>query len=242
MVSRHTAPQARLRVAHGYIDLMSLARVKRAPFVLLARDSRALRRRSSMSYRTQCSRIVLALSVVLLPALAPQARAQDGAPPAPPAPANADQAPPPPPATAEQTPPPPPPPPAATAPTPSAPLPVAPPAPPVQGQWINTQEYGWVWIPAGTTTYVISGVPSAYLYTPVYGWTWYASPWGWGPFVRSAWFGRPAPFGFRVWLRGPYGWGWHAGPRVVWGSYYGHPRAWGGGWGHHGGWGHGHHR
>jgi len=50
-----------------------------------------------------------------------------------------------------------------------------------QGQWVQTAGAGWVWVPMGATTYPIEGVPSAYLYTPTYGWTWYASPWGAGP-------------------------------------------------------------
>lgn len=87
------------------------------------------------------------------------------------------------------------------------------PAPP-QGQWVNTAEYGWVWVPAGATPVAIGGVPVVYLYTPAYGWTWYASPWGWGPFAVGAWVARPAPFGFRVWHHGPHGWGWHVRPHV----------------------------
>ena len=40
------------------------------------------------------------------------------------------------------------------------------------GQWVQTGDAGWVWVPEGTSTYAVNGVPYAYLYTPTYGWTW----------------------------------------------------------------------
>jgi hypothetical protein len=104
------------------------------------------------------------------------------------------------------------------------------------GQWVYTAENGWVWVPAGATATVDEGVPYTYLYTPAYGWTWYVSPWGWGPYHYGGWVVHP-------WR--PYGWrgGWVAHPRVV-----GHLGVWRGGWhggggfrgGYHGGGGHGH--
>lgn len=99
---------------------------------------------------------------------------------------------------------------------PAVPAPEVPPPPPVppQGQWVNTPEYGLVWIPAGAQSYAIGGMPHAYLYTQSYGWSWYASPWGWGPYAPAVVVHRPWPFGFRVWVHGPRGWGWHVGPRV----------------------------
>ncbi len=172
--------------------------------------------------------LLLALAGVLSDAQ--QGRAQDSsaaqdnvAAPAPPPPApNADQAPPPPPAPANQA-------------------PAMPPPAPAQGQWVNTAEYGWVWVPAGSSSYAIGNAPYAYLYTPAYGWTWYASPWGWGPFAMGVWVRHPWPYGFRAWVHGPGGWGWYGGPRVAigFGGYRG--RGWGhggwrgGGW-HGGGW------
>jgi hypothetical protein len=151
------------------------------------------------------------------------------------------------------------------------PAPPAPAPPPVlqqptpqqaaAGQWVNTDN-GWIWVPAGETTYVVQGVPYAYLYTPVYGWTWYASPWGVGPYYYGAWAHRPWPYGYRAWAYGPHGWGWHYGaaraigghPGVHYGGgYRGGPRFGGGGhfgggahfgggghFGGHGGGGHGH--
>jgi len=53
------------------------------------------------------------------------------------------------------------------------------------GQWVYTDQYGWVWIPyAREYTYVASeGYPYSYVYYPSYGWMWLYSPWvfGWGP-------------------------------------------------------------
>lgn len=105
-----------------------------------------------------------------------------------------------------------------------------------QGQWVGTAQ-GWIWVPAGTTTYAINDVPYAYFYMPTYGWGWYASPWGFGPYAYGPWVGRAWPFGFRVYRPGPRGFAWYGGRG--WGHRgYG---GWGhhGGSGHHGGWGHG---
>lgn len=112
-------------------------------------------------------------------------------------------------------------------------------APPVQeaapqGQWVWTEEYGWIWVPAGAQSYAVGGDPYVYIYTPVYGWTWYASPWGWGPYYYGVWAHRP--WGWRYAPHVWYGRGWVA-PRF--GAYY-HGRVgghWGGGYrgGYHGG-------
>src|SRR5574341_214239 len=73
------------------------------------------------------------------------------------------------------------------------------------GQWVYTQQYGWIWMPyADAYTYAPAngyGVPYAYVYYPAYScWTWIAAPWVWGfglwPFfgafgpVRFAWYGH----------------------------------------------------
>jgi hypothetical protein len=110
------------------------------------------------------------------------------------------------------------------APAVSAPAPIVPAQPPPQGQWVNTAQYGLVWVPAGASVLDVGGVPSVYLYTPSYGWSWYASPWGYGPFAYGAWVHGAWPFGFRVWRRSNYGWGWYHGPHVnvYVGPRYGH--------------------
>lgn len=69
------------------------------------------------------------------------------------------------------------------------PVPVRPAPPP--GQWVYTQQYGWLWMPYGEQ-YVHADdpmqpnetvYPTEYVYLPLSGWTWLAAPWiwGWGP-------------------------------------------------------------
>jgi hypothetical protein len=151
-------------------------------------------------------------------------------------------------------PPPPPPPEAAPAgpPPPEAPPPQAPP-PPLEGsrsaaspevspqagaapagQWVHTDQYGWLWMPYGQQYTYIPGdpqvFPDQYVYYPVYGWRWVVAPWvyGYGP---SPYWGAPGPRYFawyaRPWFRvgGYWGWGGYRG----WGHYRGWvgPRAWG---------------
>jgi hypothetical protein len=103
--------------------------------------------------------------------------------------------------------------------TESAPAPpAAPPAAGVQaqGQWVYTDQYGWIWVPAGSEATTVNAQPYVYLYAPAYGWTWFVSPWGLGPYRAGPWI--------------------HAGPR--WGvgvgapyRYYTGPRTW---YGYHG--------
>ena len=90
-------------------------------------------------------------------------------------------------------------------PPPSGAAPAAPPAVPSQpgassdslvysypsGQWVYLSSQGWVWVPAGSGTTEMDGVPYTYLYTPAYGWTWYVSPWGWGPYHYGLWARHP---------------------------------------------------
>jgi hypothetical protein len=76
------------------------------------------------------------------------------------------------------------------------------------GQWVYTSDGGWVWIPAGSAPRVVDSVPYVYLYTQQFGWTWYVSPWGWGPFHYGAWVAHPwRPIGWRG--------GWVARPPVA---------------------------
>jgi hypothetical protein len=76
------------------------------------------------------------------------------------------------------------------------------------GQWVYLAGRGWVWVPAGTSPQEVDGSPYVYLYTPTYGWTWYLSPWGWGPYHYGVWVQHP-------WH--PVGWHgyWVAHPRVT---------------------------
>ena len=105
------------------------------------------------------------------------------------------------------------------------------------GQWVYTQQYGWVWLPhAREYTYVgPEGYPYSYVYYPSYGWSWLYSPWvfGWGPSPYWGVSGR-AHFG---WYTHP----WHSGPRMQGGPVY---RGYGGGGylgGHSGGYRGGYH-
>jgi len=149
--------------------------------------------------------LVLALSQVPTTAFAQQTAPPDTQP-QPSAPAQPQAAPPQEVAPPEAEPAPTPPPPQAVAPS------TTPPSSWVYsyptGQWVYTSDRGWVWVPAGATTTVVEGVPYAFLYTPIFGWTWYVSPWGWGPYRYGAWVAHP-------WR--PVGWrgGWTAHPRVA---------------------------
>src|SRR5580692_2661433 len=108
-----------------------------------------------------------------------------------------------------QPPPTPPPPPPASAQGPTAPPP-GDQSPLVQtyptGQWVYLSGQGWVWVPNGSTSSELDGVPYAYLYTPAYGWTWYVSPWGWGPYAYGPWFRHPwHPVGLHgYWVAHPH--------------------------------------
>jgi hypothetical protein len=138
----------------------------------------------------------------------PSSQVQPVSPPpsAPPGPAT-PSTPPPPPSSAGQPqagPPPGPPPPA------PQPQQAAPPASQwvysyPQGQWVYASDRGWIWVPAGAATANVDGVPYAYLYMPLYGWTWYLSPWGWGPYHYGGWVLHPwLPLGWRgAWAMHP---------------------------------------
>ena len=173
----------------------------------------------------------LTLLIAWAPALA---FAQQDAPPPPPPPdaAVAEGQPPPEPPPSEVPPPPPPP---AQGPQAAAPPPApAAPAPAAAGQWVHTEQYGWLWIPyAQQYTYIPSDpqvFPDQYVYYPVYGWRWVVAPWvyGYGP---SPYWGGPG-LRFFVWYSHPWfrvggywGWGGYRG----WGAYRGWvgPRSWG---------------
>ena len=90
------------------------------------------------------------------------------------------------------------------------------------GQWVYTDQYGWVWIPYSREyTYVgTEGYPYSYCYYPSYGWMWLYSPWvfGWGPGPYWGVYGR----GYFAWYSHP----WFARPGYYpRGGYYGGFRA-----------------
>lgn len=76
------------------------------------------------------------------------------------------------------------------------------------GAWIHSTALGPVWIPQGTTTTLVGGVPYAHLYMPSHGWGWHPSPWGPGAF-------REAPSMVRPWVSSGWGGSWISHPGVV---------------------------
>jgi hypothetical protein len=131
-------------------------------------------------------------------------------PPTPPPSAAPGQAPteiPPPPVTAEGQPPEP-----EEAGAAEAQPPPPPPGVPA-GQWVFTNQYGWVWMPyAQNYTYVpAGGDPYMYVYYPTNGWRWVSAPWvyGWGP--RPYW----GMYGVRRYV-------WYAHPWFKVSDYRGH--------------------
>jgi hypothetical protein len=148
--------------------------------------------------------LILAAALALLPGAARpddagMAGATSAAPPPSPAPSEAPPAPP------EQ----PPVPPSAERPTDAQAA--------SSGQWVYTEQYGWVWMPYGEIyTSVPSdgiGEPYEYVYCPSFGWSWVVAPWIWG-FGPWPYFGTlgPAYFGWygHGWWRTP--WRWHYRP------------------------------
>jgi hypothetical protein len=93
--------------------------------------------------------------------------------------------------------------------SPPAPVAAAPPVAPVPaspspGQWVYTNQYGWIWMPYSRDyTYVApdGGMAYEYAYYPSAGWRWIYAPWilGWGPSpfwgrlgpVRFSWYAHP---------------------------------------------------
>ncbi len=147
---------------------------------------------------------------------------------------DAQSAPPPPGAAPRQ--PPPAPEPGREAAAPSSPAPVPAPATPAPatarpatrpgetGQWVYTQQYGWLWMAHGDAYWYAPptgrGQPYAYVLRPDHGWTWVEAPWVWG---LGPWphFGASGPTRFG-WYRAGYWrtpWRWQYWP----GRYRGRP-------------------
>ena len=78
------------------------------------------------------------------------------------------------------------------------------------GQWVQTDQYGWVWMPYGDAYTAVPadgyGEPTMYVYAPAYGWCWLGAPWVWG-------YGPWPHFGVGVVVNfGWYGHGWWRTP------------------------------
>jgi hypothetical protein len=86
------------------------------------------------------------------------------------------------------------------------------------GQWVQTEQYGWVWMPySDAYTRVPSdgyGEPYMYVYGPDLGWSWLVAPWVWGlgPWPVFGFYGS-AHFGWYAhgWWRTPERWHWTGG-------------------------------
>ena len=90
------------------------------------------------------------------------------------------------PATAPPTTPPPPPPAVLPKPPSEQPQGTSRQKPAEDGQWVYTEQYGWVWMPYGdkyTHLPPDGSTPNMYVYYPDAGWCWVVAPWlwGWGP-------------------------------------------------------------
>jgi hypothetical protein len=97
-----------------------------------------------------------------------------------------------------------------------------------EGQWVYTEQYGWVWMPYGdkyTHLPPDGSTPNMYVYYPDAGWCWVVAPWlwGWGPMPYFGLWG-PRYYGwFGVGLGHWYGYGGHYhyygwGSRAYWGQ------------------------
>ncbi len=103
-------------------------------------------------------------------------------------------------------------------PAPAAESPPAPEPSVPAGEWVNTEQYGWVWMPYGDDYTSVPddgyGAPYMYVYYPSYGWTWLAAPWVWGlgPWPVFGVYG-PVHFGWygHGWWRTPDRWHWTGG-------------------------------
>lgn len=99
----------------------------------------------------------------------------------------------------------------------------APPPPPgsglPDGQWVYTQQYGWIWMPYDDQySYVPpggTGEPLEFVFLGSYGWNWIAAPWVWG-YGPSPYYGRPGPHRFAWYQHGfwrePHRWHYTAPP------------------------------
>jgi hypothetical protein len=74
------------------------------------------------------------------------------------------------------------------------------------GQWVYTQQYGWLWMPYGAayTSVASPTVAHEFVYSPAYGWRWVSAPWVLG-LGRAPHWGRlgPRQYGWyaRAWNR-----------------------------------------
>ncbi len=116
------------------------------------------------------------------------------------------------------------------------------------GQWVYTDQYGWIWMPYGESYASFPagtiGEPYMYVYGPALGWSWVVAPWLWGygpqpyfgsyGYARFGWYGggwgtrwagwggpyRGGYGGYRNWYGGGYRGGYGGGYRGGYGPRY----------------------
>jgi hypothetical protein len=61
--------------------------------------------------------------------------------------------------------------------------------PPIDGQWVYTAQYGWVWMPFGPQFVHVppGGPPQMFVFYPVVGWRWVVAAWVWGLGPQPDW-------------------------------------------------------
>ena len=97
------------------------------------------------------------------------------------------------------------------------------PAPTPPGQWVYTDQYGWLWMPYDNAfSYLPPGgaTPNMYVYYPSVGWTWVMAPWLWG-YGPMPYFGVYGTTGFGWWGVGLGAWYGYAWPYAGWYGGYG---------------------
>ena len=94
--------------------------------------------------------------------------------------------------------------------------------PPIDGQWVFTAQYGWIWMPFGPQFVFVppgGAPPQMFVFYPAVGWRWVVAPWIWGLGPQPYW-GVHGTGWFPWWGRG-FGRWYGFGPRYVgWGGRY----------------------
>jgi len=73
------------------------------------------------------------------------------------------------------------------------------------GDWMNSPEFGWVWVPRGMASDWRPYSWGRWMWIPMAGWTWIPNePWGWGPYHYGRWHWAAS-------------WGWYWIPMNMWG-------------------------
>ena len=91
------------------------------------------------------------------------------------------------------------------------------------GQWVQLEDGTTIFVPQNVPTYYVGGVPYVHIYTPNYGWSWQASPWGRAPVAAYPWRAHPYPYGVRTWhpqWRGNHPYGGHVQNHGAWHGHH----------------------